>query len=161
MTITSHSSRPFYTPLLISLAGMVFTFLALAAYHLILVRFCLRLRRHRQLASSRWHLNQMPAGVDQKVLAAIPILCYSTNNVKGELFRVDQSECAVCLGELEEGDSVRLLPYCRHAFHVPCIDKWFSAHCNCPICRAPMATAPIIMENPSPIEIQISVHSRR
>ncbi|XP_041027939.1 RING-H2 finger protein ATL51-like [Juglans microcarpa x Juglans regia] len=158
MTITSHSSRSFYTPLLISLAGIVFASLAIAAYHLILVRFCLRRRRHRQLASSRWHLNQMPAGLDQKVLAAIPILCYSTNNVKGESFRVDQSECVVCLGELVEGDSVRLLPYCRHAFRVPCIDKWFSAHFNCPICRAPMAAAPIIMENPLPIEIQISAH---
>ncbi|KAF5473641.1 hypothetical protein F2P56_010241 [Juglans regia] len=57
-----------------------------------------------------------------------------------------------------EADSVRLLPYCRHAFHVPCIDKWFSAHFNCPIYRAPMAAAPIIMENPLPIEIQISAH---
>lgn len=92
-------------------------------------------------------------GVDQKVLDAIPVLSYSTKIIEGELFRVDQSECVVCLGELEEGDMVRLLPNCGHAFHVPCIDEWFLAHSNCPICRAPIV-APTSPENPLSIEIE-------
>lgn len=44
----------------------------------------------------------------------------------------------VCLGELEDEDAVRLLPNCKHAFHVPCIDKWFAAHASCPMCRSPV-----------------------
>ncbi|GLT71786.1 hypothetical protein SLA2020_437810 [Shorea laevis] len=137
-------SGSFYTPLLISLAGIVTTSLAIAAYHLILVRFCFSRRRRHRL-----YLQQMPAGgqsatgVGQKVLDTIPILSYSTgNDVSGrEMFRGDQSECVVCLGELEDGEMVRLLPNCKHAFHVPCIDKWFLAHSNCPICRSPVAAA--------------------
>lgn len=86
---------------------------------------------------------QSATGVGQKVLDTIPILSYSTgNDVSGrEMFRGDQSECVVCLGELEDGEMVRLLPNCKHAFHVPCINKWFLAHSNCPICRSPVAAA--------------------
>ena len=45
------------------------------------------------------------------------------------------AECAICLGEFADGDAVRLLPRCRHGFHVHCIDTWLSAHSSCPICR--------------------------
>ncbi|KAL4190840.1 hypothetical protein AMTRI_Chr07g77740 [Amborella trichopoda] len=46
------------------------------------------------------------------------------------------TDCSVCLGELIVGEWVRRLPACRHAFHVPCIDKWFALHSSCPLCRA-------------------------
>nr|XP_018625581.1 RING-H2 finger protein ATL51-like [Nicotiana tomentosiformis] len=53
----------------------------------------------------------------------------------------DKNECAVCLGELVEGEMVRFLPNCRHIFHVTCIDKWLIGHVNCPICRSPIVEA--------------------
>lgn len=77
-------------------------------------------------------------GVDDKILDTIPILSSSTDNKANNLFRVDQSECVIGLGELEDGDKIRLLPNCRHAFHVPCIDEWFSAQTHCPVCRSPI-----------------------
>jgi hypothetical protein len=42
----------------------------------------------------------------------------------------------VCLGEFSDGELLRLLPKCGHAFHVPCIDTWLRAHVNCPLCRS-------------------------
>lgn len=55
------------------------------------------------------------------------------------------ADCSVCLGEFQDGELVRLLPKCGHAFHVPCIDTWLRAHVNCPLCRSdvlgPAATA--------------------
>lgn len=46
------------------------------------------------------------------------------------------ADCSVCLGEFQDGELVRLLPKCAHAFHVPCIDTWLRAHVNCPVCRS-------------------------
>ncbi|CAN8244227.1 unnamed protein product [Cochlearia groenlandica] len=56
--------------------------------------------------------------------------------------------CAVCLGDLEDGDDIRELVNCRHVFHVECIDRWLDYECcdgeeddnhrTCPLCRAPL-----------------------
>ncbi|KAL6965294.1 RING-type E3 ubiquitin transferase [Sarracenia purpurea var. burkii] len=49
---------------------------------------------------------------------------------------VESMECSVCLNEFQEDETLRLLPKCNHAFHLPCIDTWLRSHTNCPMCRA-------------------------
>ncbi|EYU19902.1 hypothetical protein MIMGU_mgv1a019310mg, partial [Erythranthe guttata] len=44
----------------------------------------------------------------------------------------DGASCAICLCEFEDGEEVRTLPECAHAFHAPCIDMWLYSHSNCP-----------------------------
>ncbi|CAI8597677.1 unnamed protein product [Vicia faba] len=44
-------------------------------------------------------------------------------------------DCAVCLESFKVGDACRLLPNCRHSFHVQCIDLWILKKPFCPICR--------------------------
>ncbi|PKU68810.1 RING-H2 finger protein ATL3 [Dendrobium catenatum] len=68
-------------------------------------------------------------GLDPAVLSSIPITLYRPSDFK------DGLECAVCLSELAAGEEVRLLPKCRHGFHLECIDMWFQSHSTCPICR--------------------------
>ena len=46
----------------------------------------------------------------------------------------DDDVCAVCLCELSEGERVRRLPKCSHAFHVACIDTWLERRAKCPLC---------------------------
>ncbi|KDO49312.1 hypothetical protein CISIN_1g043807mg, partial [Citrus sinensis] len=117
--------------------------LAIVAYHLI-VKYLMMRRRLRSerliISRSSQTLHQFAKGIEEKVLLTIPILAYSAKDCK--LFRVDQSECVICLGELEDGEMVRLLPSCRHAFHVQCIGNWLLGHTICPVCRSPVADQP-------------------
>ncbi|KAL5546000.1 hypothetical protein UlMin_005687 [Ulmus minor] len=124
-----------FAPLIISVSGIGITSVAIIAYHFIVVRYCLRREGQQRggvLDGSSPNI-QSSKGLDEKTLKEIPIVYYTRKRKK--LFRVDQTECPVCLGELEEREKVRLLPNCRHAFHVSCIDEWFRTHKNCPVCR--------------------------
>ncbi|KAM0938691.1 putative transcription factor C2H2 family [Dioscorea sansibarensis] len=51
------------------------------------------------------------------------------------------SECAVCLEDIEAGQRARVLPSCRHSFHLACADAWLLAHPHCPLCRTTLIPA--------------------
>ncbi|CAK9174066.1 unnamed protein product [Ilex paraguariensis] len=70
-------------------------------------------------------------GLQPSVITAISIVKYK----RGEGL-VEGTECSVCLNEFQEDETLRLLPKCNHAFHLPCIDTWLRSHTNCPMCRA-------------------------
>ncbi|XP_072960061.1 RING-H2 finger protein ATL39-like [Typha angustifolia] len=94
---------------------------------------------------ARLHQQPQPApvvgrpslGLDDSAVAALPTFTYRAvndgNGSNGEGVLVET--CSVCLGELEEGEVVRMLPGCKHFFHVQCIDEWLGAHSSCPVCR--------------------------
>ncbi|KAH7854174.1 hypothetical protein Vadar_011037 [Vaccinium darrowii] len=141
----SNLSKQVSTPLLISLIGIASTTLAIVIYHLITIKYCAsRSRHHRQPTNAPPYSdseNSPSRGLDTKLLETVPVVSYSA--LKPDVFRIDQSECVICLSELEEGESVRVLPSCHHAFHVPCVDQWFTGHANCPVCRSPIV-APMV-----------------
>ncbi|CAM6090397.1 unnamed protein product [Calypogeia fissa] len=69
-------------------------------------------------------------GIDRAVVEALPMFTFgSLQGMKEGL------ECAVCLSKFEEADILRLLPKCKHAFHLDCVDIWLSSHSTCPLCR--------------------------
>ncbi|KAL3632762.1 hypothetical protein CASFOL_025746 [Castilleja foliolosa] len=45
------------------------------------------------------------------------------------------TNCAICLQDMKHRESTRLLPSCRHFFHMRCIDEWLARQGTCPICR--------------------------
>ncbi|XP_044422696.1 probable E3 ubiquitin-protein ligase ATL44 [Triticum aestivum] len=51
-------------------------------------------------------------------------------------------ECAICLAEFTDGESVRVLPHCGHNFHVACVDAWLRTCATCPSCRTPIVATP-------------------
>ncbi|KAL5212362.1 hypothetical protein ABZP36_023209 [Zizania latifolia] len=76
------------------------------------------------------------AGVRRKALRAMPTMVYSAGM---QLHAAGPSPaCAICLGDLEPGDRVRVLPKCNHGFHVGCVDRWLLARSTCPTCRQPL-----------------------
>ncbi|OIW11316.1 hypothetical protein TanjilG_20465 [Lupinus angustifolius] len=122
------------TPLAIGLSGIIISTLLLAAYHFLFFKCCSRYRHWSQERNdNRNHsdINSSCCGVQEEILKKIPVIAYSIN-----LIGLDQGECSICLGELEDGDLLRLLPSCNHAFHIPCIDSWFKEHESCPFCRS-------------------------
>ncbi|XP_050364287.1 RING-H2 finger protein ATL54-like [Argentina anserina] len=78
-----------------------------------------------------WYIRTV--GLEQSLISSISVCQYK----KGDGL-VEGTECAVCLSEFQEDETLRLLPKCDHAFHIPCIDTWLTSHKNCPLCRAPI-----------------------
>ncbi|XP_071722585.1 LOW QUALITY PROTEIN: RING-H2 finger protein ATL43-like [Rutidosis leptorrhynchoides] len=70
------------------------------------------------------------SGIDRSVIETLPLFRFSS--LRGEK---DGLECAVCLNRFEPTEVLRLLPKCKHAFHVECVDTWLDAHSTCPLCR--------------------------
>ncbi|KAJ4963834.1 hypothetical protein NE237_023773 [Protea cynaroides] len=73
-------------------------------------------------------------GLDPAVIATFPTFAYA--DVKGLKLGKGALECAVCLNEFEDEETLRLLPKCDHVFHPECIDAWLSKRTTCPVCRA-------------------------
>lgn len=76
-----------------------------------------------------WYIRT--AGLQPSVISAITICKYK----RGDGL-IEGTDCSVCLNEFQEDETLRLLPKCNHAFHIPCIDTWLRSHTNCPMCRA-------------------------
>lgn len=69
-------------------------------------------------------------GLDASAVASLPIFVYKSDEHKSAV------QCVICLCTLVDDEKGRVLPKCRHVFHVGCIDMWLHSHSTCPICRA-------------------------
>ncbi|KAL9690936.1 hypothetical protein QQ045_011351 [Rhodiola kirilowii] len=78
-------------------------------------------------------------GLDATIIGTFPTFPYS--EVKHLKIGKGALECAVCLNEFEDDETLRLLPKCDHVFHPECIDAWLSSHTTCPVCRANLSEA--------------------
>lgn len=99
------------------------------------------------------------AGLDPVLIARVlPESIHKLADYRGETV-----ECSICLSNIEEKATVRILPNCKHIFHVECIDMWLFSNTTCPVCRTavePIVTAttehgeiptapPLVEEQPS------------
>ena len=130
--------------------GLLAGFFLVASYYAIIVKYCSvwRQRNHSPPSDSDgrdeefldenrapeidhpiWYITTV--GLQQAIINAITICKYK----RGEGL-IEGTECSVCLSEFQEDETLRLLPKCNHAFHIPCIDTWLRSHTNCPLCRA-------------------------
>lgn len=137
-----------WDPLVIALVGGICTIFLIVTYHQILHRSCcrtqvsymLRNRAQRHRINEENHVDPslqfQSQGLDSHIARSLPIVQFKKMN-DAEMAE-KTTECAVCLGEFEEGNWIKHLPNCCHVFHVSCIDIWFQTHSSCPLCRAPI-----------------------
>ncbi|KAF5464096.1 hypothetical protein F2P56_014205 [Juglans regia] len=112
---------------------------ALLAFFSIYIKQCTRSRAAAASRTVRPDVSSTPdrpkrRGLDPAVVETFPILAYSA--VKGLKIGRGALECAVCLNEFEDHETLRLLPKCNHVFHPYCIDTWLTSWGTCPVCRA-------------------------
>ncbi|PIM98112.1 Anaphase-promoting complex (APC), subunit 11 [Handroanthus impetiginosus] len=142
------SGSPF-SPLIIAIIGVLASAFLLVSYYTVVTRYC-RGRNDQNLgleneenrdesSQDQWQI--APSGLDEAFIKTITVCKYK----KGDGL-IEGTECAVCLSEFQENESLRLLPKCSHAFHLPCIDTWLKSQSNCPLCRATV----IVLAHPVP-----------
>uniref|UniRef100_A0A1A8BCY8 RING-type E3 ubiquitin transferase n=2 Tax=Nothobranchius kadleci TaxID=1051664 RepID=A0A1A8BCY8_NOTKA len=61
------------------------------------------------------------------------VLCLTKPRVtyNEDVLTKDAGECAICLEELQQGDTIARLP-CLCVYHKGCIDEWFEVNRSCP-----------------------------
>lgn len=116
----------------------------------------LRRNRHNRRTHILFHEDRSAAavsaasrGLDESVLKSLPVFVYSSKTHPEPIL-----ECAVCLSEFEENETGRLLPKCKHSFHIECIDMWFHSHSTCPLCRCAVEPGPE-SENPGDVVLNV------
>ncbi|XP_058216616.1 E3 ubiquitin-protein ligase ATL42-like [Rhododendron vialii] len=119
-----------FTVIILFLILTILLSIVLALY----TRFCLRISavRTNQETPDGLIIRQDPrsSGIDRTVIESLPFFKFSAlRGLRGGL------ECAVCLSKFEDVEVLRLLPKCRHAFHIDCVDRWLQNHSSCPLCR--------------------------
>jgi len=114
-------------------------------------------RRRTDSRRRRFHFTgQEPArlwnvGLDSAMLEILPMFLYKPQNF------ADGLDCAVCLCEFKENEKGRLLPNCRHTFHVECIDMWFRSHSTCPVCRTRAQPEQPVLESVRVEQVSVTI----
>ncbi|XP_074572710.1 putative RING-H2 finger protein ATL12 [Curcuma longa] len=92
----------------------------------------LKRRHYRRFALHVANAAGQPSfdGINKAVIESLP--CFRFSSLHGAR---DGLECAVCLANFTGEEVLRLLPRCKHAFHIACIDRWLETNASCPLCR--------------------------
>jgi hypothetical protein len=172
---SSDDSGPIFSPLVIAITGVLAVAFLLVSYYTFISGYCgtfgsFRGRvfgsysggRARSAGGGGGHgqsrsqesWNVSPAGgLDETLISKITLCKYK----RGDAL-IHTTDCSVCLGEFKDGESLRLLPKCNHAFHQQCIDKWLKSHSNCPLCRSNITfvTMGTVTQEPEGCDLDLS-----
>ncbi|KAI4328848.1 hypothetical protein L6164_021171 [Bauhinia variegata] len=86
------------------------------------------------------HDENVVVGLDQKIINSYPKFQFSKDSVGGGATSNDTT-CSICLCEYKEVEMLRMMPECRHIFHLCCLDSWLKLNGSCPVCRnSPLPT---------------------
>lgn len=87
-----------------------------------------------------------PVGLDLAAIASYPKVPFSSRGADADAM------CSICLSEYRDGEMLRVMPECRHRFHVACLDAWLRRNGSCPVCRS----SPIPTPTATPLATPLS-----
>ncbi|KAI8553827.1 hypothetical protein RHMOL_Rhmol05G0046500 [Rhododendron molle] len=132
---------PSFAAVIVFLIFMIILAALLANY----TRFWYRARavhNNRQTQDGLARPDPRSSGIDKTVIESLPFFKFSAlRGLRGGL------ECAVCLSKFEDIEVLRLLPKCKHAFHINCVDQWLENHSSCPLCRQRISVEDLTYSN--------------
>ncbi|CAJ1971674.1 unnamed protein product [Sphenostylis stenocarpa] len=124
-----HYVKPFKSNTNVLVGALTTTF-SLTLLFLLYIKHCNDARDYSaSVTDSDPSRGSKNSGVNHALLESLPV--FQFGSLKGQ----HSLDCAVCLAVFEDSEVLRLLPKCRHAFHVECVDVWLHAHSTCPLCR--------------------------
>ncbi|CAN7021262.1 unnamed protein product [Brassica oleracea var. botrytis] len=79
-------------------------------------------------------------GLDQAVINSYPKFHFSneTSVASSDGFAGGgggDTSCSICLCQYKEAEMLRMMPECKHYFHLCCLDAWLKLNGSCPVCR--------------------------
>ncbi|KAG4992645.1 hypothetical protein AAZX31_09G232200 [Glycine max] len=78
-------------------------------------------------------------GFDQSVINSYPRFQFNRDNARNN--NIINTTCSICLCEYKDSEMLRMMPECRHYFHLCCLDSWLKLNGSCPVCRnSPLPT---------------------
>ncbi|KAL5221520.1 hypothetical protein ABZP36_026233 [Zizania latifolia] len=78
-----------------------------------------------------------PVGLDPAAIASYPKVPFFRTGADADAM------CSICLSEYTDGEMLRVMPDCRHRFHVMCLDAWLRRSASCPVCRSSPIPTPV------------------
>ncbi|XP_062231949.1 RING-H2 finger protein ATL67-like [Phragmites australis] len=88
-----------------------------------------------------------PVGLDPAVIASYPRVPFSRAAAGADA----EAACSICLSEYREGEMLRVMPECRHRFHLACLDAWLRRSASCPVCRSSPIPTPVATPLSTPL----------
>ena len=165
--VVHHPSSENFPMSAILVMGLLLTSFLLWSYYIFVIKCCLNLNRadlvrrfslsrRREEAFAAYSPESQPRGLEEAAIRSIPVIRYKKEG-DSNFGERSLSECAVCLNEFQQGEKLRVIPNCSHAFHIDCIDVWLQNNANCPLCRRNISLAGQIhgdqlTPRPSPID---------
>ncbi|KAL5735131.1 hypothetical protein ACOSP7_032992 [Xanthoceras sorbifolium] len=116
-------------------------FIVFVCTRLVCARIHLNASRRSFPIASRSDLSMLERGLHG--LEPVTVATFPMKKYSDEYFAdAEDAQCTVCLAEYHGEDTLRILPYCGHSFHVTCIDIWLQQHSTCPVCRVSLRELP-------------------
>ncbi|KAK8565755.1 hypothetical protein V6N13_020835 [Hibiscus sabdariffa] len=81
-------------------------------------------------------------GLDQTIINSYPKFQFNKESAAAGSCNLNTT-CSICLCEYKDSEMLRMMPECRHHFHLLCVDAWLKLNGSCPVCRNSQLPTPL------------------